>query len=767
MGVERFFSSLRRDYNFIHKVNKKINGEHLLIDFNSIVHITSQFLLEQIRKEKGKTDSYTKDIFEAKLIDEVGIYIEDLLKEQFYCSKIISIIVCVDGVPSMAKINEQRKRRYMGEIVSKLVKDRVSDEKSEKTSFSWSRNNISPGTIFMKKMIEYLISSNFEERLKVHCINLKYYHVSGIDKMGEGEMKILHYIDNLIKKKESYKHDNFIIYSPDSDVIILLLMKSAEKYHLNLFMLRYDQQLSTYKNPVYNVIDINHFKKILYEYVSTRTNKKIEQNAVIMDIVFILTVFGDDFLPKLETVRVNTDINLIMDHYILNLIKYGYIIDKNKENSYEINIENFMAFLKSLQNKEEYFLRRNARYHVSSNYNRIVDDIVGYQMNLLRELIVEYLWKFIYYNKPEYISVSPINAHKHIETNMLAVFMNKLEPKIDKNIISRYTKMNIKNNMVWDKMLNIINDYYIEILNVIDGKKLKQKNIYSNEIFFMEALPNQLLKDIIIYFYLTYELPIKVPLKTNHDKIIIQNYKSTEEPHQRKLHKMNLEEAEFYKIEHKLDNYYKILNPRDQFYYDIYFKNQIDYHNYYKLNFENANIKMIISDYLKGFNWVVNYYHNNNPKYNNIDLTWYFRHNRSPLLKDIVNHTNVKLLNIKMNNTFDITNNTKHSYLTPLEHYLFVSPLNYTNNDKDIREQLIKAIGYLESDKINLIAKFIKTHPKYYYELNNIIKKINIDNQNDKIIDCSSSIFLSKCHLMFMENYISIVSFINDFRKII
>lgn len=766
MGVERFFSSLKRDYNFIHKLNKKVDGEHLLIDFNSIVHVTSQFLLEKNKKDKTESYNMTKDIFEEKIIEEVGIYINDLLKEQFNCSKIISLIICVDGVPSMAKINEQRKRRYMGEIISKLIKKSSSDN-----IFSWSRNNISPGTSFMQNMIEFLISSNFEERIRNHCINLKYYHVSGVDSMGEGEMKILHYIDKMIKKNENYKNDNFIIYSPDSDVIILLLMKAAEKPYMNLYMLRYDQQLSTYKNPIYNLVDINHFKRILYEYVSSRTNKKIDQNMIIMDIVFILTVFGDDFLPKLESVRVNTDINLIMDHYILNLIKYGYILDFDKtKTNYEINIENFMAFLKSLQNKEEYFLRRNARYHVSSNYNRIVDNIIGYKMNILRELIVEYLWKFIYYNKPEFMSVSPINAHKHISVDLLGDFMNKMEPKIDKHTIEKFTKMTINNELVWNKMLSIINDYYIEILNTIDGKKLKQKEIYSNEIFFIEALPNQLLKDIIIYFYLTYELPILIPLKTTEDKIMIQNYTSNEEPHKSRMRKMNATEREYYKLEHKLDNYYKILHPRDKFYNDIYFKNEINYHDYYKYSFNyfeennsnstNMNIKNIISDYLKGFNWIVNYYHNNNPNYDNIDLTWYFRHNRSPLLKDIVNHTNVKLLNVKMVNTFNNTLDKKYNYLTPLEHYLFVSPINL---DKDMHEQLIKVVGYLSDDKIKLIVKFIKNNTKYYYEINKIMKDLNIE----KVIDCSGSIFLSKCHLMFMENYISMISFINDIRKYI
>jgi 5'-3' exonuclease len=658
----------------------------------------------------------------------------------------------------MAKINEQRKRRYMGEIISKLVK------KDEKT-FSWSRNNISPGTNFMGNMMKYLNSSNFEDRINNICINLKDYKVSGIDEMGEGEIKILHYINN-------NKNDNYIIYSPDSDVIILLLMKSANS-NLNLFMLRYDQQLSTYKNPVYNLVDINHYKNILYEYVSSRMNKKVDITAVIMDIVFILTIFGDDFLPKLETVRVNTDINLIMDHYILNLIKYGYILINNINNhKYEINIENFMSFLKSIQKKEDYFLRRNAKYHVSSNYNRIVNDVVGYNMNILRELIVEYIWKFIYFNKPEFISLSPMNAHSHIDIELLDSFMNKVEPNINKNVMSKFIKGEYKNEKLWDKMLKIINDYYIEILNVIDGNKLKKANIYSNEIFFIEALPNQLLMDIIKYFYFHYEIPITVPLKIHiHDKLMIQNYNSHENPHKSKINRLKDNEVDYYKLEHKLDNYYKILNPRDKFYYDIYFKNEIDYSNYYKLNFHDnnnnknttssININHIISDYLKGFNWVVNYYHNTNPKYKDIDLTWYFRHNRSPLLKDIVNHSNTKLLNVKMTNTFIINISINSNYMTPLEHYLLVSPLNNESSENELEEQLIKALD-IKMDKIKKIIKFIKTYPKYYYELNKIHKEL----KNERIIDCSGSIFLSKCHLLFMENYISMISFINDYRKL-
>jgi hypothetical protein len=101
------------------------------------------------------------------------------------------------------------------------------------------------------------------------------------------------------------------------------------------------------------------------------------------------------------------------------------------------------------------------------------------------------------------------------------------------------------------------------------------------------------------------------------------------------------------------------------------------------------------------------------------------------------------------------------TFFSSINSFSILSILNFINNIIDIKEQLLKSVGYLSLDKITQIAKFIKNHPKYYYNLDEIHKEL----KTDKIIDCSGSIFLSKCHLTFMENYISMISFINDFRK--
>ena len=735
MGIERFFSSLKRDYNFITHLEKKLECEHILIDFNSIVHIISQFLLE----EKKHTE-ITVDEFEEELIILVGEYIEELLEHYFHKKLIISIIICVDGVPSMAKIYEQKKRRYMGDVMNYLYNDAPSSTKS----FTWSRNNISPGTKFMGMLMKYLKSDDYINSIKDICINIKKYIVSGIDIMGEGEMKILHHIEQI-----NNGGDRYVVYSPDSDMILLLLMMD-----IRVIMLRYDQQKSTKNEPYYSIVDINKFKDILNNFIVDKikyNNKKFDKKRIIMDIIFILTIFGDDFLPKLETVRVNSDINLILDHYIYVLTKYGYLLNYSNH-IYSINTDNFLHFLKLLQKKEDYFLMRNARNHVSSNMNRIIKDIVGNQMQQLRDYIVEYIWKFIYFNKPKDITISPVNANKHISIDILKDYIELPEQKMN---MSHFANTEYKNTLVWNKMIDIISSYYIEILQFLNIKKMVELNIYSNEYIYVESLPNILLKDIILYFYQTYMLPITIPLVDTMPTIVLNSYKSSDNIHKKKLNLLTEGNKESYMIENMVDKYYKIMNPQDKFYNNIYKTNSVssNYGMYYMEHFSKTKINEIINDYMLGLAWVVSYYHNMNINYDNIDLTWYYRHTRSPLLKDIIVSYNSNILTTKFVNISNI------SYMTPLEHYIYVSPLHL---DKDLFIQLKNSIN-ISDNNIKMIIRFILSNKKYYYPLSQIYNEMN----KNKTIDCSGSIYINKCHLLFMENYINMTHYLTDFRRMV
>ena len=131
MGIERFFSSLSRQFDVIVDLEKpyqKIDATHFLIDFNSIVHNVSAHMISQINKYKQKEISeldfpFTNmNSFDDVLIDMVKNEIKELLNENFISENLKYIMIAIDGVPSFAKMMEQKKRRYMGDLMIQLMK---------------------------------------------------------------------------------------------------------------------------------------------------------------------------------------------------------------------------------------------------------------------------------------------------------------------------------------------------------------------------------------------------------------------------------------------------------------------------------------------------------------------------------------------------------------------------------------------------------------------------------------------------------------------
>lgn len=745
MGVEKFFSSLKKGFTnmpkFINEFTKSIQCKHFLIDFNSIVHVISQNLL------KHNKINYTKKEFEIIVIKHIGIYIEELLKTYLVSNKLKTLYICIDGVPTMAKIYEQKKRRYMGDLLSYLT------SKNNVSIFTWSKNNISPGTDFMMDMIIFLKSKEFENKIKAICPNLEKYIVSGVDVDGEGEYKIIKIIEHIPI------NDSICVYSPDSDMIILLFLVNR-----SCIMLRYDQQSSTISKPVYNVIEIDKFKHVFLEYIKIKlrllNNFHMKEKNIINDMVFILSVFGDDFLPKLETVRVTTDINILIDFYILNTYRHGYLLMK-ENNNWCVNTLSFLNYLKLIQKKEDYFIERNAKYHVIKNYYKLEKAILGDMLYKIREYAIYYIWKFIYYNKPKNITVTPINVFTYIDINIFIDYINKPEQSIDNKILSGFIKQNV-NGMVCNdciKMMEcILASNYIILLQNIDAVLLHKYKNYFDKItkstYYIENNVKEMLIQILIYFYITYELPFNITIKSFSDKMYYNNFDSTKPPHKNTLANLTDYDKETYLLDQKLDHYYNIFNPKDKFYYIVYkqmeitpgLKIEIDYKRYYEEHFDNTSVVDIVTDYISGLNWIVNYYHNHI-----VDRTWYYRHNRSPMLHSIIKYYDSKL--------FKITNNVD-GLLTPLEHFLFVSPFHVENVIKVGEFHMIEKYN---GDKINNIINFINNNKKYYYPLNTIYTNLT----NKKYIDCSSSHFISKCNILFMENYININNFIKDIRQII
>ena len=88
---------------------KKINSKYLFIDFNSIVHVLSAHQLN-LYKLNNKTNINN---FEDELIDNIDNYLIEMFKLNLYPENLEYIYICIDGVPTMGKIYEQKKNAFL------------------------------------------------------------------------------------------------------------------------------------------------------------------------------------------------------------------------------------------------------------------------------------------------------------------------------------------------------------------------------------------------------------------------------------------------------------------------------------------------------------------------------------------------------------------------------------------------------------------------------------------------------------------------------
>jgi 5'-3' exonuclease len=368
MGVEKFFSTVNRNFNVIKSIDlndsndSNIAASYLLFDFNSIIHHTSSKLIEELNQKKLKDDKfkdYKIDDLEIMIIKQVNNFIISIL-QKIDLEKFKLMYIALDGVPSFSKMIEQKKRRFVGDFIEKLLEP-------YSLPFSWSKNNISPGTIFMNKVTNYLSNiKSIIDGIEINKNNLilelddyNYYkkvtkfEYSDTNSPGEAEMKIIDLIDNL-------DIGPIIYYSPDSDVI-LLSMISKRSNDITIFKFEQETELLS-------VINIKLLKQSIYIYckdrlINTKLND-IDIDKIINDIVFIFSIFGNDFLPRCEAIQTNQDFLFLIDFYLIILIDYGYMLIND-------NISNiaFFKLLSLLKNHEKRLLNRNAYQNIYQNYN--------------------------------------------------------------------------------------------------------------------------------------------------------------------------------------------------------------------------------------------------------------------------------------------------------------------------------------------------------------------------------------------------------------
>lgn len=738
MGIESFFSSIQENditnlkSNFTYKLQKRIDSKYLLIDFNSIVHVTStsilsdlNHLLYQILNKNYKNNNKFKKLIETydipldidseleytdlieylardKMNDLVLNKVEEFVLNMFNNfvnpTQLEYIYIAVDGVPNKSKMIEQKKRRYMGTIINELkhkiflkYEEELMKEKVrylyEQNKIEWSKLNISPGTKFMDSINALFSNQVFTKKAKMICKELKKCEYSGTSEFGEGEKKIVDY---------AYKNSiegSITIFSPDSDMTLLCLLMSKKFENINI--LRHNQQSGNY-----DIINIDLLRKNLFNYVANsvkidtrNTDVKFDEINVINDIVFILTIFGNDFLPKLESFNVKYDFNKIIDKYTKLLRQNNtYLINKT------INQDMFIKLLKILHENEGENLQR---MYMSSQYRNY--DKLKKTLNVsdnFTQVVNAFLMKLRAFNHQIRNGKVDVN---HLITNETD-FLDKLIK------LTRF-RNNLEHTKNAADQREFINDYirYYKQNNKMPevAITLRRYSKSLNDSHFKEKLEKTLDK-------------IDPSLKiTKYDEEIFKLDNILDE-YIKKLNASSINLG-YVSIDPKTYNWKteKIGQGVKKYYYEFFDINNIE--------IKNPQMNSLLKDYIEGLMWVYNYYYNVQDIKTGKPNIWFYKYSHTPLLTQLYHFMKNQPKNYleSVLKSLDKYIVEEKDFFKPKEHLMYVSPVT-------LHEYIIP------NEYKNKVDNGI--------DINKIVNTI-WENPSSDEIDCRGIMFLNKCHV--------------------
>lgn len=372
MGVPGFFSWLIKQYKEDKLITNQLpeKANILYIDANCLFHPQCFKILEGLPNENNV------EKMENKMAERIINYIDYLIG---YVDPQKMVYIAVDGVAPMAKINQQRKRRYKS-VDDLTLRDTIKKKYGIKSNNNWNNTVITPGTEFMEKLHEKLVDHlKTKKRIKIIYSS---YHTHG-----EGEHKILQHIKNLPKSMKG----TYVIYGLDADLFFLSMASQVN----NIYLLREDSHFSgVHKsvNELYDLVEdvaedlkfvsIDTTKQYYNEQIKNILMTKIEQqninhqidldNDFCNDFIFLCYLLGNDFLPHFPSIDIKKHgLDTILDCYSDIYIEYEENLIKINEDDVEINNYIFEQLIKKISDFEyEYFTKTLPEINSRKQYRR-------------------------------------------------------------------------------------------------------------------------------------------------------------------------------------------------------------------------------------------------------------------------------------------------------------------------------------------------------------------------------------------------------------
>ena len=288
-----------------------------------------------------------------------------------------SVFIAFDGVAPVAKLNQQRERRYkswyLGEMEAQRRRDhnKITQKGGQKGGRveppkpAWNTSSITPGTKFMNALHDKL--AEYYDTANPSALNARYnlsggagIIVSSSKEPGEGEHKLFEYI-----RDHAAEHANAttIIYGLDADLIMLCM--SHLHISRGIYLYRETPEFVKSINVALDekeryFMDIPEFATTIVQNVMTLSapNPTAAKNKV-MDYIFMCFMLGNDFMPHFPALNIRTTgIATLMEAYRATMGPTETIIQTTSPGEYTIHWPNYKKFVAHLAAQELTLIRK-------------------------------------------------------------------------------------------------------------------------------------------------------------------------------------------------------------------------------------------------------------------------------------------------------------------------------------------------------------------------------------------------------------------------
>ncbi len=328
MGIPAYFSYIVKNHpEIIRRLCKNdINVSNFYLDSNSIIYdCVHNIDIDTI------TDSIAVSIIH-KVIAKIEEYIDLISPNNI-------IYIAFDGVAPVAKLDQQRDRRYkswyQGLIMRQIDKAKKADP--------FNTTSITPGTKFMQTLNK-MISNHFAQNKGKYAA--KDIFVSTSDIPGEGEHKIFDFIRT---SKFVTADSTNIVYGLDADLIMLSMNHLPVNNHIFLFREtpHFIQSIDSSLEPHETyLIDIPEFAKIVSESMNNGNSKGPNRTY---DYILLCFFLGNDFMPHFPSINIRTGgVDKMISAYKATIGDSNEILTDGKTINWK-NVRKIVQFLADLE----------------------------------------------------------------------------------------------------------------------------------------------------------------------------------------------------------------------------------------------------------------------------------------------------------------------------------------------------------------------------------------------------------------------------------